>query len=108
MSNKQQDPLKTHDTLVDGGALKMALNVLRRAGKDEVADELEKSAVRVTNMTVDEIQHYRHEAEATLKTKTLESRWKQANQMSMSYMLEFEKRGLVYTPLLPVESDSFK
>jgi hypothetical protein len=31
--------------LVDQGALKMALNVLRRAGKDEVADELEKSAV---------------------------------------------------------------
>lgn len=31
--------------LIDQGALKMALNVLRRAGKDEVADELEKSAV---------------------------------------------------------------
>lgn len=35
-------------TYVDGGALKMALNVLRRAGKNEVADELEKTAVRST------------------------------------------------------------
>ena len=32
------------DMLVNGGALKLALNVLRRAGKDEVADELEKTA----------------------------------------------------------------
>jgi hypothetical protein len=31
------------DMLVNGGALKMALNVLRRAGKSEVADELEKT-----------------------------------------------------------------
>jgi hypothetical protein len=30
--------------LIDQGALKMALNVLRRAGKNEVADELEKTA----------------------------------------------------------------
>ena len=30
--------------LVDKGALRMALNVLRRAGKNEVADELEQSA----------------------------------------------------------------
>lgn len=34
------------DTHVDSGALTMALNVLRRAGKDEVADALEQSAVR--------------------------------------------------------------
>lgn len=32
------------DMLVNGGALKLALNVLRRAGKNEVADELEKTA----------------------------------------------------------------
>lgn len=32
------------DILVNGGALKLALNVLRRAGKTEVADELEKTA----------------------------------------------------------------
>ncbi len=31
---------------VDAGALQLALNVLRRAGKDEVADELEKTRVR--------------------------------------------------------------
>jgi hypothetical protein len=33
-------------TYVDDVALKMALNVLRRAGKTEVADELEKTVVR--------------------------------------------------------------
>lgn len=32
------------DMLVNGGALKLALNVLRRAGKHEVADELEATA----------------------------------------------------------------
>ncbi len=32
------------DMTVNGGALKLALNVLRRAGKTEVADELEKTA----------------------------------------------------------------
>lgn len=34
-------------TTVDSGALRMALNVLRRSGKGEVADELENTAVRV-------------------------------------------------------------
>ena len=34
------------DMLVNGGALKLALNVLRRAGKNEVADELEATAAR--------------------------------------------------------------
>lgn len=33
--------------LVDGGALQMALNVLFRAGKVEVAEELRKSAFRL-------------------------------------------------------------
>lgn len=33
------------DMLVNGGALNLALNVLRRAGKNEVADELEATAV---------------------------------------------------------------
>lgn len=33
-------------TLVDGGALQLALNVPRRAGKQEVADALESTAVR--------------------------------------------------------------
>lgn len=33
-------------TLVDSGALTLALNVLRRAGKDEVADALQATAVR--------------------------------------------------------------
>lgn len=43
MTNKPHPGVK-HDTLVNAGALQMALNVLRRAGKDEVADELEKTA----------------------------------------------------------------
>lgn len=107
MNNKLHPGVK-HDTLVNAGALKMVLNVLRRAGKDEVADELEKTVIPVSSLSVDEAQHYKNQAEQILKIKQLESRWKQANQMSMSYMLEFEKRGLAYTPLLTVESDSFK
>ena len=37
-------PAVKPDMLVNGGALKLALNVLRRAGKNEVADELEATA----------------------------------------------------------------
>ena len=37
---------KEAQATVDAGALRMALNVLRRAGKDEVADALEAGAVR--------------------------------------------------------------
>lgn len=107
MTNKLHPGVK-HDILVNAGALQMALNVLRRAGKDEVADELENTAVQVSSLPVDETQYYRHQAEQTLKIKQLESRCKQANRLSMSYMAEFEKRGLVYAPLLPVEIDSFK
>lgn len=107
MTNKLHPGVK-HDTLVNAGALKMALNVLRRAGKGEVADELEKTIVPVSSLPVSEAQYYSDQAEQTLKIEQLQSRWKQANAMSMSYMVEFEKRGLVYTPLLLVESDSFK
>ncbi|OHY64668.1 hypothetical protein [Stenotrophomonas maltophilia] len=39
-------PVHGSGTLVDSGALQMALNVLRRAGKDEVADALESTAAR--------------------------------------------------------------
>lgn len=39
-------------TLVDSGALTMALNVLRRANKTEVADALEKTAVRGPELRV--------------------------------------------------------
>lgn len=38
------------NTKVNGGALKLALNVLRRAGKDEIADELEATAEPVTDI----------------------------------------------------------
>lgn len=40
----QQDA--SNRTTVDSGALKLALNVLRRAGKNEVADALEETAIR--------------------------------------------------------------
>lgn len=93
-----------HDTLVYGGALRMAINVLRRAGKDEVADELEKSAIR--NPDNDQSRSY-YDADMELKLQNSEKRWKKANQMTMLYMQEFEKRGLVYVPLLPVKVDSF-
>ena len=95
------------DTLVDGGALRMAINVLRRAGKDEVADELEKSAIRNPDANEKECLYAKHIAELELRLQNSEKRWKQANQMSMLYMQEFEKRGLVYVPLLPVKADSF-
>lgn len=41
-------PAAKPDMLVNGGALKLALNVLRRAGKNEVADELECTAQAAT------------------------------------------------------------
>ncbi|QDY48754.1 hypothetical protein [Stenotrophomonas maltophilia] len=41
-----RQPAHGSGTLVDSGALQMALNVLRRAGKDEVADALESTATR--------------------------------------------------------------
>lgn len=40
----QPDPRTPADMFVNGGALKLALNALRRAGKNEIADELEKTA----------------------------------------------------------------
>lgn len=44
-------PAVKADTKVNGGALQLALNVLRRAGKNEVADELEKTAERIEENT---------------------------------------------------------
>lgn len=96
-----------HDTLVDGSALRMAINVLRRAGKDEVADELEKSAIRNPSKDEKECLYANQIADLELRLQNSEKRWKQANQMSMLYMQEFEKRGLIYVPLLPVKTDSF-
>jgi hypothetical protein len=45
LPDMQQHPAVKPEMLVNAGALKMALNVLRRAGKYEVADELEKTAL---------------------------------------------------------------
>ena len=42
----QADTRTPADMLVNGGALILALNALRRAGKHEIADELEKTATR--------------------------------------------------------------
>ncbi len=53
-------PAHGSGTLVDSGALQMALNVLRRAGKDEVADALEATAARQPVEFDDkELQFYR-------------------------------------------------
>jgi hypothetical protein len=46
IENGARQPMHGSGTLVDSGALQMALNVLRRAGKDEVADALESTAAR--------------------------------------------------------------
>lgn len=43
-SKAAPDPRTPANMRVNGGALILALNVLRRAGKNEVADELEKTA----------------------------------------------------------------
>ena len=40
-------PTVVSDVKVNSGALNLALNVLRRAGKNEIADELEKTAERL-------------------------------------------------------------
>lgn len=37
-------PLGKNYSVVDAGALQLAINVLRRAGKDEIADELEATS----------------------------------------------------------------
>lgn len=42
-------------TIVHSGALQMALNVLRRAGKTEVADALEEGAVRLSTTCVRDV-----------------------------------------------------
>ena len=44
--NKRHQVIEA-DTKVNGGALNLALNALRRAGKDEIANELELTAERI-------------------------------------------------------------
>ena len=97
--NKIPHPSVKPDTLVNAGALRLAINVLRRAGKNEVADELEITAVSLNSLPTDEAHYYRILAEKDLQIKQLEGRWKSANKMCISYMNEFEKRGLVYKPV---------
>jgi hypothetical protein len=97
--NKTLHPAVKPDMLVNSGALKLALNVLRRAGKNEVADELEMTAISLNSLPSDEAEYYRILAEKDLQIKQLEDRWKSANKMCTSYMNEFEKRGLVYNPI---------
>lgn len=43
---QKRHPACVPDTLVNGGALTLAINTLRRAGKQEIADELEITASR--------------------------------------------------------------
>lgn len=68
------NPVTPPDTLVNGGALTLALNVLRRAGKNEVADELEKTAIRcpVIKPPIDSLlqQHYLNVASQCRATAT--------------------------------------
>lgn len=60
---RQVDPRTPSDMLVNGGALTLALNVLRRAGKDEVAEELEKTAVSACSAPVSAMASKWHEGE---------------------------------------------
>lgn len=55
-----------NNSLINSGALKMAINVLRRAGKTEVADELEKCSATVNSLTPEEFN------KRTLDKQTLE------------------------------------
>jgi hypothetical protein len=50
MGKAKENTILGNRTSVDSGALIMALNVLRRAGRDEVADELEATAIRHTEI----------------------------------------------------------
>jgi hypothetical protein len=88
------------DTLINSGALCLAINVLRMAGKNEVADELESSAVRLSEIPTSEIHYYRVLAEKDLEIKMLQESYKAANKMTISYMKEFQNRGVVYAPLI--------
>ena len=45
-SENQRNSATKSDTKVNSGALKLALNTLRRAGKEEIANELELTAER--------------------------------------------------------------
>ena len=54
-----------------------------------------------------EIDRATYEANLELKTRILESRWKNANQMSISYMRSFERLGESYAPLISVSEYSF-
>ena len=88
--------------------LNNAIELLRKHGEIDAANALKKSILNLGNMPNDEYRYYCNQARVTLTIDNLEKRWKQANKMSISYMEEFAKRGLVYAPLINVEPDSFK
>lgn len=95
-------------TVVDSGALQMALNVLRRAGKNEVADELEKSAIRIEDMSSDDVTYCQEQVEKILNTKQQEPYSELVNIVTASSVNVFEKHGLIPSPFLPVEIPTFK
>ena len=57
--------------------------------------------------TKQELDRAAYEAGLELKLRNLEQRWKQANEMSMSYIREFERLGVSYAPLVSITFDSF-
>lgn len=76
-------------TVVDSGALQMALNVLRRAGKVEVADELEKTAIRIEDMPSDDLKYCQEQVEKILNTKQQEPHSKVINMVTTDPMNVF-------------------
>ena len=61
----------------------------------------------MTNKQDLELGRATYEANLELKLRILESRWKQSNEMTMSYIREFERLGVSHAPLMSVNADSF-
>lgn len=87
MTDNRVDPRTPPDMLVNGGALKLALNALRRSGKDEIADELEKTTTRARHIDgIDDTEALRKARHDTAHAKT-----EQERVLSLAYWLDQQK-----------------
>jgi hypothetical protein len=85
----------------DAGLVERFVSLLSGTCKEEtVIRELVDSISGIIqdNETISKVEHYKILAEKDLQIHQLEQRLKGANNMTKSYMGEFEKRGLVYIP----------
>lgn len=71
---------------------------------DDIVEEMrlmmdEAKELLKDNETISVTDYYKAMAEKDLEIFQLKQRLKNANNMTMSYMAEFEKRGLMYSPV---------